>query len=320
MFQTARIKLTVWYLLIIMVISVAFSLAAYNRFHRELGRLEFEPQRFERRLFLFPDPEIFLEIRRRLATSLILINATILVLAGILGYWLAGKTLRPIKDMVDEQNRFITDASHELKTPLTSLKTAFEVYLRNKKLPPAKLLVKESLIEVNKLQKLTEGLLTLSHELPVSLVKVNLLGIITAALQRVKPMADDKKINLRVDKNSWKILGNADQLTDLMVIFLDNAIKYSPSGSEIKIKTEKRDGKALIKIVDQGIGIAPKDQAHIFDRFYQADIARARYGKGGYGLGLAIAKKIVTAHHGSISVTSQIGRGTTFQLSFSLIN
>lgn len=315
MFKTARLKLTVWYLAIIMTISILFSLVVFNRFHRELGR-------FDRRLpaqagFPFPpNPEIIIEIRHRLALTLIFINGGILVIAGGLGYFLAGKTLKPIEEMVKDQNRFISDASHELKTPITSLKTAFEVYLRRKK----SVIIKESLMEVNKLQALTEGLLQLSHDQPPVLVTVALTMAVIQAVKRIQPLARAKKIMLVTAKTNLKIKGNLEQLTELLVILLDNAVKYSPENSQVKLAVNKSDTTAVVTVSDKGIGIAKKDLPHIFDRFYRADSARTKSGKGGYGLGLAIAKKIVKAHQGSIKVDSQLGKGTTFQLNFSLIS
>jgi signal transduction histidine kinase len=322
MFQTARLKLTAWYLLIIMTVSILFSLAAYNRFHRELGRLEVvpAPPLFGRRVLMMNDQLIFLEVRQRLLRSLVMINLTILVLSGGLGYWLAGKTLKPIRKMVEEQNRFVSDASHELKTPLTSLKTAFEVYLRAKKKSAPESLVKESLSEVNKLQKLTEGLLVLSRDQRPQLGPVKLQSVINSARQRVKPLAQAKKIKINHVKTSLKVRANEDLLTDLLVILLDNGIKYSPFGSEVKIVAKRDGGQGLITVSDHGVGIAPKDLPRVFDRFYRADKSRTKNNSGGYGLGLAIAKKITEQFGGKIKVASRLNHGTSFQLSFSLVN
>src|SRR3989344_4768305 len=158
MFENARIKLTLWYLLIIMSVSGFFSFIVYRGFTKELGRgfhmqaLRGAPQQriyvqekngFFRILpfLIYPEelpPEEFMEIinlaKRRFALQLLIINGGILLLAGTAGYFLAGKTLQPIENMVEEQKRFVADASHELRTPLTSMKTEVEVALRNKKL------------------------------------------------------------------------------------------------------------------------------------------------------------------------------------------
>src|SRR3989344_858512 len=176
MFQSARIKLTIWYTLIIMLISLSFSLAIYKVLGSELDRLDrtqrlrierglperpfLTPstdldQRIPRRFFL--DPELLKETRERLGLILALINLVILAISAASGYFLSGRTLKPIKEMVEEQNRFITDASHELRTPLTTLKTEIEVNLRNKKLSveEAKAILKSNLEEVNNLQVLS---------------------------------------------------------------------------------------------------------------------------------------------------------------------
>ena len=172
MFQKTRIKLTAWYLLIIMLISVFFSFVIYkvltHEFERFAQRQKFRiEQRFQNPPppFPVPDPDLIKEVKQRLLLSLTGINLIILVLSGGLGYFLAGKTLKPIKDMVDEQNRFISDASHELRTPLTALKTSMEVGLRNKKLAlnEAKLIISENLNEINRLQLMSEKLLELAR-------------------------------------------------------------------------------------------------------------------------------------------------------------
>lgn len=176
MFINARIKLTAWYLLIIMAVSLSLSAIIYRIQLSEIQRVEFAfrtrlGQRLEANRGLGPmaslisDPEVLEEAKNRITISLVFLNAGIFVVSGGLGYFLAGRTLRPIQEMLDEQSRFVSDASHELKTPITSLKSAFEVYLRNSKptLPKSKILIRESLEETNKLQALTESLLQLAR-------------------------------------------------------------------------------------------------------------------------------------------------------------
>ncbi len=336
MFHSARIKLTAWYLAIIMLISISFSVVIYRVLTSEVDRLAtIQRTRIERRLreggvlpaptiqnapppFLLSDPDLLEETKRRVLLILLVVDCGITVFAGGLGYFLAGRTLEPIQDMLDEQNRFISDASHELRTPLTSLKSAFEVYLRDKHPKPtdAHTLVKESVDEVNKLQVLSESLLELAqYQKPVGgmlMEKLMLNQIVDKAVHRVEPMAQQKKITIKKDIRNIILNGNIHGLSDLLVILLDNAIKYSNDKTNIYIKAVKTDGHVELSVKDQGIGIASTDLPHIFDRFYRADSARRKTTTGGYGLGLSIAKKIVNTHNGTIHVESSIGKGSTF--------
>ncbi len=335
MFHSARIKLTAWYLLIIMLISISFSVAIYRVLASELNRVErMQRVRVERRLpepgqilpnpegitprSFFLDPELIAETKNRLWVILIFINTMILGVSTGLGYFLAGRTLRPIKEMVDEQNQFITGASHELRTPLTSLKTEIEVNLRDKKLTldGAKKLLKSNLEDVNNLQVLSDGLIRLTQfqkgTSGLTFMEVSLSSIFNESIKKVANLAKNKKIEITNKVNDLKIQGNKQTLVELLVIFLDNAIKYSPQKTKIKLTSKKTDNHVLVYITDQGIGIEEKDLPHLFDRFYQADKARTKSEMTGYGLGLSIAKQIVEKHHGSIKVQSQPKKGTVF--------
>ena len=265
-----------------------------------------------------PNQELIEEVEHRIFIMLGVLNGIIFVIAGLLGYLLAGLTLKPIQDMMEEQNRFISDASHELKTPLTSLKTAMEVYLREKKpsVEESKVLVKESIEEVNKMQTLSESLLQLAQyqqpNLKVHMSKISLTESIDSAVHKVHLLAKNKEIIITSEGKDIEIEANKQSLTDLFLILLDNAIKYSPSKSTVTIAAEKTDGHIKIQVSDEGNGIHEKDMPHIFDRFYRADEARSRHAEGGYGLGLSIAKKIVEAHAGTISVLNNPEKGATF--------
>jgi two-component system sensor histidine kinase CiaH len=328
MFTKARIKLTVWYLLIIMLVSGMFSVVIYRLLTVEIERFErLQRVRIERRItdfapspFQIPqaNPELIEETKGRILLMLVLVNAGIFVFAGILGYVLAGKTLCPIRDMMDEQNRFISDASHEFRTPLTSLKSAFEVYLRNRAptTAEAKTLASESIIEVNKLQSLSESLLNLAqYERPngsMPFTSINISHVMKAAVKMVELKAKQKNIRIVLSIQNIIIKGNVYGLTDLFTILLDNAVKYSREESQIHVQTKKTDNTVEVSVRDEGIGISQNDIPHIFDRFYRADNARSKNQTGGYGLGLSIAQKIVSIHNGFIRVTSKSGKGSTF--------
>lgn len=309
MFDSARIKLTLWYLLIITVITGAFSGIIYNYISREITRFE----RLQRlRFFYPPNLELIEETRHRVFVTLGLVDLVIIGGSGVLGFVLAGRTLNPIKVMMDDQNRFISDASHELRTPLASLRTAMEVHLRDKtpSLDSANELISQSLAEVNRLQYLSDGLLHLTRSQSRK-VNLNIADISSAAVKKIMPLAVRKHIKIQNGISSLKLRGDPDQLTELFVILLDNAVKYSPAKSAITLSSKKTTGQVEVKVADQGQGIAAKDLPHIFDRFYRADSSRS---SSGYGLGLSIAKQIVESHHGNISVTSKVGHGSAFKI------
>jgi two-component system sensor histidine kinase CiaH len=331
MFRKARIKLTLWYLLIIMLISLCFSFVIYQLISHELTRFAgFNSQRLERRLnesHLAPQPPIFnlnddliQETKNRLLLQLVIINTSILLISGGFGYLLAGRTLLPLQDNMDSQNQFISDASHELRTPLTSLRTSLEVYLRNKhpNLSLSRQTISDSLDEVKSIQSLSDHLLQLSQaEKSITsdyFQKVHLAKIITNSIEKINHIASVNKLIIKNQVTDCSFDGNPDTLQELFINLLDNAAKYSSPGKTITISSQNEKGLVQVKVVDQGIGISDSDLPHIFDRFYRSDSARSKKDSDGYGLGLAIAQKIAWAHHGSITVDSHPGKGSTFTI------
>lgn len=329
MFHSTRIKLTVWYTFIIAIISVSFSVGMYKILTAELDRVErVQRTRIERgfsersrflvslegreesiRPFLL-DPQLVRETKEHIGINLAAINLAILVFSAGGGYFLAGRTLKPIKEMVDEQGRFISDASHELRTPLTALKTEIEVNLRDKALTfnEAKRLLKSNLEEVESLQVLSDGLIKLTQYQkggsPLTLGRVTLAELVDEAERKVTNLGKDKNVKILNNATDYNFVGNKLSLVELLVIFLDNAIKYSPKDSEVTVSSERTDGHILIHISDQGVGINNEDLPRLFDRFYRADESRTKSDTPGYGLGLSIAKQIVDRHHGVIRVKS----------------
>ena len=324
MFKSARLKLTAWYLLIIMFISIAFSLVIYQGLMNEVRRFSMtQRMRIERILPpdpvqpLFADEDLITEIKQRIIIELGIINIFIFIASGALGYFLAGKTLQPIQEMVEEQNRFISDASHEFRTPLTALKSSLEVNIRDKNLTiaDAKKVMSESIGDVNDLQRLSDSLLKLSqYEKPKinsHFEKISLKQLIKESIKKIETLATNKNIIIKSTIINGNLKGDRYGLTDLFVILLDNAVKYSSKKSTIRVNTKKTDHSVLISIEDQGIGIDKTDIPHLFDRFYRSDKARSKKEIDGYGLGLSIAKKIVDQHDGQISIESKLKKGTT---------
>ncbi|MBI3485540.1 HAMP domain-containing histidine kinase [Candidatus Daviesbacteria bacterium] len=340
-FTKARLKLTAFYILIIALISILFSVAFYKASTKELERIRhIQAYRLEHpeEFFLsFPDgprvrinPDTFNlqsidDAEARIALSLGVINLSILIISALAGYFLAGRTLKPIKEMLDEQNRFITDSSHELRTPLTSLRSEIEVNLRDKnlKLENAKKLLESNLEEVNNLQILSDNLIKLTqYQKQNGNVKftedVSLKEVLEEAVKKVNKLAKQKNINIETHFQDIKLKADKQSLSEVFVILLDNAIKYSPKNKLIKLSAKKIDHSIQIVVKDQGIGIDQKDIPHLFDRFYRADRSRTKNNTPGYGLGLSIAKQIIEKHKGTIKVESTLGKETTFYIQLPL--
>ena len=263
------------------------------------------------------------ESQRHLLLNLIYFNLLILFLSAGLSYWLAKETLKPIEEMVQMQSRFTADASHELRTPLTAMKTEIEVLQRNKKFKSLEVrkLLKSNLEEIGKLETLSAALLKLAnfeHNKILPFQKNDLNQILKASFGKIKLQAFRKKIKFNFKIKNAKIKSDKQSLIDLFSILMDNAIKYSPKESQVFISSQKIKTSVRINIKDQGIGILEKDLVHIFDRFYRADISRSKNKIEGYGLGLAIAKKIVEMHKGSIKAKSRLGQGATFTVTLPL--
>lgn len=329
MFKQARLKLTAWYLIIIMTISLAFSGVIYRSATFELNRFARAQQsKFENRTYLVNDnvvqlrptppfdQELLEDAQGRILKALLLINLGILSSAAILGFYLSGKTLEPISQMMDEQYRFVSDASHELKTPLTAMKSTLEVALRDPKmgLGEAKKTLEVSLGEVNNLQKLAEGLLELSASETINRSeRVILNQIVSEAVKMLEPLTNSRKIQIVTTLSKIVIMGESETLKRAITTIIDNAIKYSHDKSKIYISSKISGKDVILKIRDEGIGIEESEIPLIFNRFYRSDKARTT---DGHGLGLSIAKKIIESQGGEIEVMSKKGKGTTISLIF----
>ncbi len=317
-----------------MLVSISFSLSIYRVLSSELDRIaRIQRLRMERGfpqlprppMHTFLDPDLVAETKKRLQFTLLVVNLGICGASALAGYILAGRTLKPIADMIDEQNRFITDASHELRTPLTALKSEIEVNLRDKNLTltQAKKLLESNLEEVNNLQTLSDGLIKLTQyqkgDNGLTVGDVSLAALINEAVKKVTHAAKIKHIAIVDATADYIFEGNKPTLIELFIILLDNAIKYSPKQTTIRVTSEKADTHILIHITDQGMGIDEEDLPHLFDRFYRADKSRTKsHHIAGYGLGLPIAKQIVDKHNGSIKVQSKLSKGTTFTIQIPL--
>lgn len=213
------------------------------------------------------------------------------------------------------QRRLFEDLSHDLKTPLTILKGEFEVVLKKMRSQEEyETILKSSLEEVNKIIHLADNLLMLASIEARKIIQerreIDLNLLVQGTVNRVKKLAEAKNVELSLVQNAgMTIKGDEQQLKQLFVNLLDNAIKYTGSGGRVTITIGRTSGSASVTITDNGIGMS-KDQAdHIFDRFYRIDKSRTEQG---FGLGLSIVKSVIDSHSGAIKVDSAPSRGTTF--------
>lgn len=332
-FVDVKIRLTMWYTIVIMVVSVFLSGIYYvrtlNMLEGQYRQIELRfidrgpeqfPKHVPRRLQLLEDD--FIVVSSYLKNQLFVINGFVFLLGLTASYFLAGKTLTPIQKSLEKQKRFIVDASHELKTPLTALKTSLEVSLLDKKINSfSRKVLQDNLKDVDSLTSLTEDLLSLARvdedNISFNFKKIKLKTIIERALNHITPLAKYKNIIIRTSGLKDQLLfGNEDALVELMIIILDNAIKYSSSKTIINVLVEKKGKHILIKVKDQGKGIDKKHLPFIFDRFYRVESSRTKQTKNGYGIGLSVAQRIMKQHFGQIQVESKVSKGSTFTLVF----
>lgn len=340
-FHRSSLRLASLYLGIIMFISIFFSLNVYQQSTQELERGITGPDivlqggndgigpRFtiqpKARQALRQDASIRLhDAKDNVRNRLIFTNIVILVGAGFLSYYLASRTLRPIEEAHEAQSRFTADASHELRTPIAAMQSEIEVALMDPKLtlPQSKKLLQSNLEELAKLTALTTGLLKLAQNEygALDMEQVDVAEAVKQAINRVRPNAKDKNIIIATSKlpKDAIIYADAGNLVDMFVTILDNAVKYSPEKSEVKVTGGIQNRKVSIHITDQGIGMKATEAEHIFERFYRADSARSKQKSSGYGIGLSIAKQIVDAHDGTITVLSKPNKGATFTINLPL--
>jgi two-component system OmpR family sensor kinase len=223
------------------------------------------------------------------------------------------------------QKQFTADASHELKTPLTILLGEIEVALSNPRTAEDYVNILGSAVEeIRRITKIVNELLTIarleSGELRMQKLPIRLDELLLDSVSKTSAYASRRSIGINFeihDKSGEEseevvVEGDEDKLLSVFINLLDNAIKYSDDHSLIRVVLKAGKDFAEVAIIDKGVGIAPEDLPHIFDRFYRADKSRSSDGTHrGTGLGLSISKYLVEAHSGTISIRSEKGEGTT---------
>lgn len=338
MFRSARLKLTLFYLAILLgfslILTVSIRVMAEREYNRslnaQLGEVkhmfigfpwknvttEVTVMRPDRALSSIQDDEAVM-VRQHLNRDFAIINGIALMIGGVLSYWFAGRTLRPIEQAHRAQARFASDASHELRTPLASMRVENEVFLRQKDFSQkeAREQIESNLEEIQRLENLSSNLLALTHyehaSLPRAITEIH--PVVEEAIARARKNADQRDIAIIQKIDQAKLLIHADSIVQLLDILLDNARKYGPRGGEITITGRKQNGQYLIQVKDNGPGIDEADLPHIFERLYRSDKARTS-STGGYGLGLALANEIAKANQGSIAASNNKSGGACLSL------
>jgi signal transduction histidine kinase len=232
---------------------------------------------------------------------------------------MAGRAIIPMREAYDKQKQFAADASHELRTPLAVVMASADLLLADKSIqnPILREVIEDLKSEVKKMSKLVSDLLTVARSdnnaLKIKIQKIDLGDLLEQNVRMMTPLAEKKKIKLLGENFRKTIIhGDEQKIKQLILILVDNAIKYTPEGGKVVVALESvEDDRVIFSVQDSGIGIAPEDQEKIFERFYRVDKARSRE-MGGNGLGLSIATEILRIHEGKISVKSALGAGTKF--------
>ncbi len=300
---------------------------------------------------------------RALLRSMLLIAPIVLASAALVGYWLAGTSLRPVQGIIEEAeaitdgrslhrrlavprsgdeiarlaltlngmlarleqsfaslHRFTADASHELKTPLMVLRAGVERALVDPETPGEVLqTLDETLSQINQMSEMVESLLTLARadegRAPLAVAETDLRDLLADVAETAGMLGEPVNIAVTtaLPDVPIRVAVDASRIRELLLNLVTNAIKYTPQGGAIALALDQDERGISLSVRDSGVGIAPGDLPHIFERFWRADPARSRTGeRPGTGLGLAITKWIAEAHGGSITVQSRPGRGTLF--------
>jgi two-component system, OmpR family, sensor histidine kinase CiaH len=240
-----------------------------------------------------------------------------LLLSLAAAWFLSGRALVPIQDAFRRQQEFVADASHELRTPLTVLRSATDLLstYRDHRLADHADLLDDVRAEILRMEGLANDLLILARsdrgELQLMTAPVDLAILASDVVRRIRPLAELRShlVAFEGPDAHPSVEVDPERVQQVLLILLDNAMKYTPEGGRIEVRVHADASNAVVEVSDTGQGIAPEHLPRLFDRFYRADAARSR-AAGGAGLGLSIAKLLVDAHDGELSVTSTPGEGT----------
>jgi signal transduction histidine kinase len=250
-----------------------------------------------------------------------------LVLVAVGGWFLGRQTTEPVERAITHMRRFMADAAHELRTPLTVVRSRAEIALQQSRDPED---YRRALVGIEResvrLSRIVDDLLMLARadtgERPLNRQRVYLDDVTLDAAEAARAIADRKSVRLDVDSfEEAPVVGDEDLLRQLVMILLDNAVKYTDSGGVVRVDVRATPAQATLTVTDTGIGIGPEQLPHVFERFYRGDPSRTRADRvhgtsEGAGLGLSIAQWIADEHGATIRLHSEPGRGTSVIVQF----
>ncbi len=314
-FERAAVRLTFSYVFGVFVILLISSAAIFLLFDPTFGSLSVEDNSVGLESgFLFEEFS-FHEFGEHLIDVLLIVNISILVVATAFAYLLARRTLRPIEIIYRQQERFVGDVAHELRTPLAVLKAGSEsILLRDHSSREYITFIKELEEETDRLTRLSNELLFLLKHKTIrveSFVMVDLTALLKKQVSNFQPYALQNHVTLVLEVGPTpKVLGLPDSLIRVCQNLIKNAIDYNKHDGLVSVTLTEEGDNVFLVVKDTGIGIAMAEQENIFNRFYKVDTSRTQ-SQAGTGLGLAIVQDIVKAHGGSIKIQSIFGEGTS---------
>ncbi|WP_302815262.1 sensor histidine kinase [Selenomonas flueggei] len=254
-------------------------------------------------------------------SALAVLGVIAIIFAAAIGYVLSGGAMQPIREAYERQRQFAADASHELRTPLAVVLASADLLRSDPTItsPFLKQVIEDVRDEVKKMTKLVSDLLTVARTdgkaLQLKPVRMDIAAVARQTVRMMRAFAEKKDIAIKeMLPSHMEIYADEQKIRQLILILIDNAVKYTLDHGHIMVSIVlSENGRIHLSVADSGIGIAAEDQGRIFDRFYRVDKARSRR-MGGNGLGLAIAREIVEAHHGTITLESEVGKGTIFHV------
>lgn len=315
-FKTARLKLTLVYILILLgimfltsFVSVSTQRSEVMRFRMEDGLQERQFRRAEKR---------FENLERGFQNRILMLNLFLLLPSAALAYFLSGLTLKPIENSLKQKDEFAGDVSHELRTPIQNIKLEIENIQAIKRPTPKDhgKFIKSVGEEADRIQGITESLLTMvrvdNSKVKSSTLKVK--GLLEKSIENKRHLLINNRIKLitRISKN-FTVYVVKEQLSTALSIILDNAIKYSPPKSSVLISAEINKTFKTIKIKDAGIGIKEENVDRVFESFFREDNITTRKVTGS-GIGLHLVKKIAAKNNFSVNIKSRVGKGTEVSL------